>query len=602
MKKVRMKKKQLVAALGALAVLLALAIPAIAGPVGTASGFEDDDGNLAPDPAGLNFDWNSFAPVTWSGTAPNRTAATLVNGWDFDGIEDAQVTTSDNAFAGGTKQDDECATVITAKAPNKDDLKRVYFSSKTVAGQVFLNLAWVRIPQNTTSPSAHVAFEFNQSETECGGSSDGLVERSTDNGGDVLIVYDFEGGSTDTPTIRLSRWVGSGPCEVGSNSPPCWGPAATLGVGVAEARVNTSVVGTVTDTIQPPPAQNPLGLNEFGEAGINLTAAGVFPAGECRSFGNAFAVSRTSGSSSTAQMKDLVGPGNVDITNCGTITIIKRTEPRDVDQDFSFTSTIAGSELVCSADTTPASFTLNDVGAGDDSANTETCVNVPAGNYTVTEGADPAGFEFADLSCTASGTGTSATPASGNATKTATITMAGGGAVTCVYTNNQQLGAIKITKTSSKDDSGLAGATFSITGPNSYSNSVVSGSDGTVCVDSLAFGTYTVTETAAPSGYQIDDATGHTVVVNNNAKCSDDPYGGETTSFSDTPLSEIEVQFRSLAGAGVTNASIVCEDSTPATIDAVSENGAADPAFDDTDETFTNLAPGTYTCTVVVDP
>jgi hypothetical protein len=34
----------------------------------------------------------------------------------------------------------------------------------------------------------------------------------------------------------------------------------------------------------------------------------------------------------------------------------------------------------------------------------------------------------------------------------------------------------------------------------------------------------------------------------------------------------------------------------------VSENGNADPAFDDTDETFTNLAPGTYTCTVVVDP
>ena len=70
--------------------------------------------------------------------------------------------------------------MISAKAPNKDDLKRVYVAtSKTVGDHVFLNLAWVRIPQNTTSPSAHVAFEFNQSETLCGGSSDGLVQRST---------------------------------------------------------------------------------------------------------------------------------------------------------------------------------------------------------------------------------------------------------------------------------------------------------------------------------------------------------------------------------------------------------------------------------------
>lgn len=591
-----MKKKGMLAALAAFAMLLALTIPASA--VSGESGFEDDDGNLA---VNSTFDWNGFAPAPWTGTAPNRVSAKTVSGWEFDGIEDAQATTSDNGFAGGTKQDDECATVISAKAPNKDDLKRVYFASGTVNNHVYLNLAWVRIPQNTTSPSAHVAFEFNQSDTLCGGSG-GLVERSTDNDGDVLIVYDFEGGATDTPTIRLSRWIGSGTCEVSSHTPPCWGVAQTLGAGVAEAKVNTSVVGSVIDTIQPPPAQNPLGLNEFGEAGIDLTDAGVFPPGECRSFGNAFAVSRTSGSSSTAQMKDLVGPGEVDITNCGTITIIKRTEPRGVDQDFSFTSTIAGGELDCSADTTPASFTLNDAAGVDNSANTETCVNVPAGDYTVTEGADPAGFEFTDLSCTAEGTGTSATPASGDATRIASITMAGGGDVTCVYTNSQQLGAIKITKTSSKDDSGLAGATFSITGPNSYSNSVVSTSDGTVCVDGLAFGTYTVTETAAPSGYAIDDATGHDLVVEDNVTCSDVPFGGETISFSDTPLSEIEVQFRSLAGAGVTNASIVCEDSTPATVDAVSENGLADPAFDDTDETFTNLAPGTYTCTVVVDP
>ena len=33
-----------------------------------------------------------------------------------------------------------------------------------------------------------------------------------------------------------------------------------------------------------------LGLNEFGEAGVDLTAAGVFTLGECENFGKAYAV------------------------------------------------------------------------------------------------------------------------------------------------------------------------------------------------------------------------------------------------------------------------------------------------------------------------
>jgi hypothetical protein len=59
-----------------------------------------------------------------------------------------------------------------------------------------------------------------------------------------------------------------------------------------------------------------LGLVEFGEAGIDLTNAGVFPPGACNSFGKVYAVSRSSGSSGSAQMKDLVGPGDFTIANC----------------------------------------------------------------------------------------------------------------------------------------------------------------------------------------------------------------------------------------------------------------------------------------------
>ena len=346
----RSKRPQRFWMLSSLVAVLALAFAVNSFAVSEESGFEDDDGNLAPNLAGLNFDWNSFAPTTWTGTAPNRVSEKSVDPWSFDGIEDAQVTTSDSGFAGGTKQDEECASVITAKAPNKDDLKRVYFASGTVDGHVYLNLAWIRIPQNTTSPSAHIAFEFNQSETACPAGSGGLKERTP---GDMLVVYDFEGGSTDVPTIRLSRWIteaGTAPdgtCEVGSHDPAdgCWNTAQVLGEGEAEARVNTG--GSVVDTIGPPgtnPTRPPetLGTNEFGEAGIDLTDALDLDADACIAFGNAFAVSRTSGSSSTAQMKDLVGPGNVDIRNCGSVVIRKVTVPSPDPTDTTFAYTANG--------------------------------------------------------------------------------------------------------------------------------------------------------------------------------------------------------------------------------------------------------------------
>ena len=157
----------LVAIVGLCMGLLPAAI-ALAGPVGNASGFEDDDGNLI---VNSTFDWNGFDPTTWTGTAPNRQSTKTASGWQFLGLEDAQAANGDSAFAGGTKQDDNCATIGTGKAPNKDDLKRIYVSSKDVGGKTYLNLAWVRIPQNTTSASAHVGFEFNKGTSgACAGS------------------------------------------------------------------------------------------------------------------------------------------------------------------------------------------------------------------------------------------------------------------------------------------------------------------------------------------------------------------------------------------------------------------------------------------------
>jgi hypothetical protein len=594
-------KRTVIAALAAGALTLGLALPlALAGPVGTASGFEDDDGNLV---VNSTFDWNGFSPVTWTGTAPNQTATKIASGWTFTGLTDAQATTSDSGYSGGVKQDVDCAGIKGSKAPNKDDLKRIYLATKTVNGHIYLNLAWMRIPQNTANASAHVGFEFNQGTTACPAGSDSLVHRTA---GDLLLVYDFEGSSSGAATLTLRKWVTSGACEIGSDTAPCWGPATDLTAsGFAEAKVNTAAV---TDTVAP--GGDTLQLAEFGEAGVDLTNAGIFQTGVCAAFGQVEGVSRSSGNSGQAAMEDLVGPGHISLTNCGTVTIIKQTDPRGLNQNFSFTSTLSGGQLSCSQPSpeTPQSFTLNDTGnagktlgstdpAQNSAGNTQNCTNVPIGSYTVTEGTEPAGFVLESLTCTATGSGSGSQDATNPSQANITI-AAGLDHVTCVYVNQQQLGAIKITKTSVKGNAPLAGATFSVTsgGTPIAGSPFTTDSNGTICVDHLAFGDYVVTETAAPSGYAINDPTSHTVTVNNNAACSDATYVGESISFSDTPLTDITATATSEATGG-TQSTITCVNSSNANVGNSPQGPGGSVSVG-----ANGLMPGTYTCTIVIDP
>jgi len=464
--------------------------PAFAGPLSSDAGFELADGNLAPQ-APINFDWNSFAPTTWTGTAPYRTSEKTVSGWKFTGLEDDAATTSDTAFAGGTKQDDDCASVIGAKAPNKDDLKRVYVTSKTLSsgdrsGHVILGLAWVRIPQNTTSPSAHIGFEFNKGTTACPAGSNGLVRRTL---GDMLIVYDFEGG-TEAPSITLRRWVTSGACEVGSNDPPCWGPSTNLtATGSAVAAVNTG--GSVIDTIGPAGSVS-LGAKEFGEAGIDLTEAGVFSPTVCENFGKAYAVSRSSGNSATAQMKDLVGPGNVNIANCGNIVINKVTVPSPDPTDTSFAFTLTGGPS-----TLNASFNLKN-----GESNTTAGADVLAGSgYSAAETV-PANWVLTSATCD-------------DGSPVTNIDVSVGETVTCTFTNTLQVGAIQVTKTrkhaaDGPGDHPHAGVSFTVNGVTKQTDA-----NGVACFDGLTFGSYTVHETV-PAGYHVDE-NDKSVTVDNTA-------------------------------------------------------------------------------------
>jgi len=560
----------------ALVVSLVLAYAGFANLPG--STFEGNDGNLVVNTAG-NHDWVN---------APNR-----VRG------DDLTSGRTDNSFGQGTKEDDANVTVVTGSIPpNKSDLTRFYVASEFASNSNFLYLAWER---SNVLGSANMDFEVNKlTQPNLTTTGPKTLNRSP---GDLLVTFDFANGGGN-PVLGLLTWMtsanGAATDCFSANTLPCWGatPAQDALDGVNDNRVDLSDAGFAegavnTVTVTDPIANVSLPANTFGEAAVNLTAAGVFPAGTCTAFGSAFLKSR-SAASFPSEVKDFVAPQPINISNCGTVNIIKHTDPRGQNQDFSFTSTIPSSPSTCTLDATPSSFTLNDSAGVDPSpitgtANTEHCTNVPAGTYTVTEGADPANFTFESLTCSAEGGGSFTTSG-----KVATITVAPDSTVTCIYTNQLQTGAIKVTKTrkhaaDGPGDHPHAGVDFTVNGVTKQTNA-----NGVACFDGLPFGTYTVHETV-PAGYHVD-ANDKQVTVDNTAACSDDPYGGETVSFHNTPLTDITVSVNSQVDGG-TSSTIECKASDDSTVASGSTGANGDGSASASD-----LEPDTYTCTVVVDP
>jgi hypothetical protein len=554
----RLARRLAIPVAAALVVSLALAYTGFANLAG--SSFEGNDGNLVVNTTG-NTDWANVAGRVRGDDLPSGS--------------------SDNSFGQGTKEDDANVTVVTGSIPpQKSNLTRFYVASEFASSSNFLYLAWER---SNVLGSANMDFEINKlAQPNLTTTGPKTLNRSA---GDLLITFDF--GGSGSPVLGLLKWVTTGAASqcFSANALPCWGNRVDLsGLGEAEGAVNS---GTVTDPI----AGISLPAGTFGEAAVNLTAAGVFPAGTCTAFGSAFLKSRSS-ASFPAEVKDFIAPQPVNISNCGTVNIIKHTDPRGENQDFSYTSTIPSTPSTCTLDATPDSFTLNDDAGVDPTspitagtANTEHCANVPAGTYTVTEGADPANFAFESLTCTADG-GSSYTTSG----RTATITVAPNGTVTCIYTNQRQTGAIKVTKTrkhaaDGPGDHPHAGVSFTVNGVSKQTDA-----NGVACFDGLVFGTYTVHETV-PAGYHVD-ANDKQVTVDNTAACSGDPYVGETVSFHNTPLTDVSVTVDSQVDGG-TASTVTCTPDGPS--GTTGANG--DGTFSDT-----NLEPGTYTCTVVIDP
>ncbi len=515
--------------------LLVFSMSSVAHANLSGSTFEGNDGNLVVNTTG-NTDWVN-APARVTGT-------------------DLSNSKLDNAFGQGTKEDDPAVTVVNGSIPpNKNDLTRFYVASEFASGSNFLYLSWERA---VNIGAANLDFELNQNVTAgFTGTTTGPVTLNR-TAGDLLVTYDFSGSGT--PTLGLLKWVTTGATSqcFSANALPCWGNRVNLSAaGFAEGAVNT---GTVSEPI----AGGSLTAGLFGEAAINLTAAGVFPAGTCEAFGSTFLKSRSS-SSFPAEIKDFVAPQPVNISNCGTIIVKKVTVPSPDPTDTSFAFTLTGGPSAVNK-----SFNLKN----GDSNETD---NLLVGSGYAAAETVPANWALTSATCD-------------DGSPVSNISLSPGEVVTCTFTNTLQTGAIQVTKTRKHAADGTgdhpqAGVSFTVGGVTKQTDS-----NGVACFDGLLFGTYTVHETV-PAGYHVD-ANDKQVTVDNTATCSGSPYVGETVSFHNTPLTDITVSVNSQVDGG-TASTVTCTPAGPS---------GSSGANGDFSGTTTDLEPGTYTCTIVVDP
>jgi hypothetical protein len=235
---------------------------------------------------------------------------------------------------------------------------------------------------------------------------------------------------------------------------------------------------------------------------------------------------------------------------------------------------------------TPSPFTLTTTAPGQAGKDSRTFENLPPGTYDVAETV-PANWNLDSATCD-------------DGSSPASIGLSAGETVTCTFVDSRERGAIRITKTRKHAADGPGdhphqGVDFTVTGGSlpAGGTTVTTNADGQACVDGLVLssfagvGDYTVHE-VTPAGYH--GQADKTVTVDNEATCGGDPYGGEEVSFHNTPLTDLTVSVHSQVNGG-----------TSSTVDCTNGGPSGGPAGDVT-ATKTDLEPGTYVCTVVIDP
>lgn len=144
-----------------------------------------------------------------------------------------------------------------------------------------------------------------------------------------------------------------------------------------------------------------------------------------------------------------------------------------------------------------------------------TDVKVRPGTYTLSEALDTAyegkaeGYTWERLVCVDNSEEPALTLLDADMTAEnpeTTVEIPNGADVDCTFTNSTKPGSIAWSKIVAGTDIPLAGSEWTLTGPGQAEGTLITDDgEGNFRVENLQWGDYTLTETTAPAGYQLDD-------------------------------------------------------------------------------------------------
>jgi Prealbumin-like fold domain len=296
--------------------------------------------------------------------------------------------------------------------------------------------------------------------------------------------------------------------------------------------------GNVTDAVAGSPTNGTIAANEFGEAAIDLTASNVLSPGDC-GFGQATTFLKSRSSASfTSEIKDFISPIPTPLIECKGAIKVVKEAKNH-----------------------------NCTGAGTSgNANTDATSCIAASKQALS------GADFSIWQDTNSCAGLQTTDNEGDCTDVA----------------DTQVGSSMTTGQTGSGASAVASA----------------------CFPDLTLGDYFVHEDSAPDGFAT--AADQTVTVTKGTCASGATAANFTVanSSADLPLTDLAVTASSVL-EGASNSNISCTDGTnaignspqPADAGDPPTTQYADPVTLNADSTHgSSLKPGTYTCTVVIDP
>src|SRR3954468_8903804 len=432
-------------------------------------------------------------------------------------FEDATGSGDHSAYAGGNKEDDTRDWgYVNAAGPNdKTDFKHIMAHAEVIGNSAFAFLGAERIVNNGTMV---VDFELNKKPFKVYPSPVGnTVAKPDRTNGDLLISLEYSNGGSN-PVVTIYAITNVKTFSTGQTNDF---------TAVSDAKV-LDAVRSATNFVDL--TNSGFGYTipsfDFAEASIDLSKLGIATA--CPGFSTGHIRSRTGGDPGSSQLKDTARPFDIDLNNCGSVTIVKNAVPNDP-QDFAYTTT-GGAPL--------ANFSLDNDGDNTNAlSNTKDFTKVPPGDYTVTEGSI-GGWKLTGLTCDDNNS-------TGNeATRVASIHVEANEHVTCTSVNTK-LGSITIVKDAVPNDAqdfAFAGdvGSFSL---DDDSNATL---PSTRTFTNLDPGSYAVTEGGLSgwdlTGLSCDDNAGTTVNIGTRTATIDlDPGQDITCTYTNTKRGSITI-------------------------------------------------------------